>query len=233
MTTPTTEAVSVPPDTPSGLRITAKTCHLLALAWTVFCGASLVEAWLGLSATRDLTGQALILSVLFWGFVWAVPVVTLEVIAVTTTTMAKARGGSPRAGRREWQLAWIIAALPLLVLAGLVSLQVVDTLSAAQRRVANHTKTGVRVEATDTQIVLYNYTNERFAPCVVTMPQGIGGRVAILAPHGYARLTRADLTSGLDVRDHDWARALATLDIACTDAQSQPRTFRVAADVAR
>jgi hypothetical protein len=110
-------------------RVLAKTSHLLALGWTVFCtfGVLFGMANVSNSLGSDISGAAALgvgVGLGVWGVVWFMPVVGLEIVALAAMALGKNNPADDAMVRREWQRAfWISAgpnALLLITILGMV-----------------------------------------------------------------------------------------------------------------
>jgi hypothetical protein len=90
----------------SGGRVVVKTCHLLAIAWTVLC---IVGVLAGVVNVGVSTGLA------FWAFAWFVPVVGLEVVVLAVSASSRQIPLDDVTSKREWRRAFWISAIPNVV----------------------------------------------------------------------------------------------------------------------
>jgi len=118
---PMTVSEQPPLNSVSGGRVFAKTCHLLALGWTVFCVIGAMAGMANVTDTlgSDVSGAAAIgvgIGMTFWAFIWFIPVVGLEVIALAASALSKKTPPIEDSNRGEWKRAFWISSVPNAIL---------------------------------------------------------------------------------------------------------------------
>jgi hypothetical protein len=178
----------------SRARVFAKTCHLLALGWTVFCAVGVVTGMANASNELggDFSGAAAIgvgLGLGFWAFLWFVPVVGLEVVAIAATATAKRSPADDATSKREWRNALLFSAAPnlFLLLATLATLGGNMTSSIQSGPPSSSEQRG-RTDADDISLDDFNRLREGMTYAEVTTILGKQGSEM-------SRSTLADITT--------------------------------------
>jgi len=138
-------------------RVFAKICHLLALAWTLLClvGAVVGLANVSSSLGTEPSGAAALgasIGMGCWAFVWFIPLVGLEIVAIAAMAIAKKHPTDAPTSKREWLRAALISGIPVALLLFLV------LLGHAVSTGTPSTSTGVSTRTTTSPINLNNYS---------------------------------------------------------------------------
>src|SRR5262245_17571955 len=107
-------------------RVFAKSLHLLALGWTIFMAYAAIAGLIATSSNAGSSTAAAIGATIGMGllaFVWLIPVVGMEIIALVANSSAS-RPADASIHKREWRRALAFTAVPngLLLLAVLGAL---------------------------------------------------------------------------------------------------------------
>jgi hypothetical protein len=104
-------------------RIAAKTMHAFVVVWSAFCAIGVLLALTSLAALSSVSqaarGLGVTVGLTMWAMFWFVPVVAAELFAIglSLSSPAAAEG---IAAKREWRMAGIIAAIPVIAFVALI-----------------------------------------------------------------------------------------------------------------
>jgi hypothetical protein len=216
---------------PSTARIIAKSCHILAVAWSVACLFGFLAGTVNISqspAEDAARAAAHAFGLVFWGASWFIPTTVLELVAVAATLAGRDRPASPSAVRREWGIALLVTSAPILLLvAVIIGVAVSRTQPSGGGRAADN---WVDAQRTLAGIQLTNSTGFPLTGCNVTVGDGyVSGSFDIPASKP-GSLTKIDLpyetfrrgAQTLD-REAGWRASLSHSSLKClkgADGQS-------------
>lgn len=121
-------------------RVFAKSLHLLALGWTIFMAYAAIAGLIATSSSAGSSTAAAIGATIGMGllaFVWLIPVVGMEIIALVANSSA-GRTADALLHKREWRRALAFTAIPN----GLLLLAIVGALTRSSASTVQHSDTG-------------------------------------------------------------------------------------------